>query len=282
MIYLLQLTWTSLTFHSGGRADFKWEDVKNDAQRENYLGHSLMAPVGRWQQGKDLNWYAKGDGTEEGEMTAAEKRKEEIRKIKEAEEEARCIALGLPPPDKNANLIPLGEGTNEMDDDRPKGIEGEKKKKKRRHRSRNRDRDDKRHRHRRHRSSSRDDGRRHRRHRSSSRDDESRRLKRERSSSREDEGRRHRRHRSMSREDEGRRRRRSTSRNRDVRRPKDRSRSRDRRRDDGRRDADDRSKSTYKADRRHNDRSFSPERRSRYRDDGYPSADASRKRCSMD
>lgn len=28
---------------SGGRADFKWEDVKNDAQRENYLGHSLMA-----------------------------------------------------------------------------------------------------------------------------------------------------------------------------------------------------------------------------------------------
>jgi hypothetical protein len=28
---------------SGGRADFKWEDVKQDAQRENYLGHSLMA-----------------------------------------------------------------------------------------------------------------------------------------------------------------------------------------------------------------------------------------------
>ncbi|KAF1814626.1 hypothetical protein P152DRAFT_456897 [Eremomyces bilateralis CBS 781.70] len=27
----------------GGRAEFKWEDVKNDAQRENYLGHSLMA-----------------------------------------------------------------------------------------------------------------------------------------------------------------------------------------------------------------------------------------------
>ena len=27
----------------GGRADFKWEDVKDDAQRENYLGHSLMA-----------------------------------------------------------------------------------------------------------------------------------------------------------------------------------------------------------------------------------------------
>jgi hypothetical protein len=31
------------TLCSGGRADFKWEDVKNDSHRENYLGHSLMA-----------------------------------------------------------------------------------------------------------------------------------------------------------------------------------------------------------------------------------------------
>ena len=28
---------------SGGRAEFKWEDVKSDQHRENYLGHSLMA-----------------------------------------------------------------------------------------------------------------------------------------------------------------------------------------------------------------------------------------------
>ena len=27
----------------GGRGDFKWEDVKGDQHRENYLGHSLMA-----------------------------------------------------------------------------------------------------------------------------------------------------------------------------------------------------------------------------------------------
>ncbi|TLD31734.1 hypothetical protein E2P81_ATG07224 [Venturia nashicola] len=257
----------------GGRADFKWEDVKNDAQRENYLGHSLMAPVGRWQQGKDLNWYAKGDGNEEGEMTAAEKRKEEIRKIKEAEEEARCIALGLPPPDKNSNLIPLGEGKNKVVDEKPKEIE-EEKKKKRRHRSRSCDRDEKRHRHRRHRSPSRDERRTHRRYRSASREDEGRRFKRERSEAREDGGRRQRRDRSISREDEGRRRRRSTSRHRDVRRSKDRSRSRDRRRDDGyrrRRDTDDRSRSPYKADRLRNDRSFSPERRLRYRDDRYSS-----------
>lgn len=29
----------------GGRAEFKWEDVKEDKDRENYLGHSLMARV---------------------------------------------------------------------------------------------------------------------------------------------------------------------------------------------------------------------------------------------
>ena len=30
-------------YASGGRANFKWEDVKDDVHRENYLGHSLMA-----------------------------------------------------------------------------------------------------------------------------------------------------------------------------------------------------------------------------------------------
>ncbi|KAI5806614.1 kinase phosphorylation protein-domain-containing protein [Peziza echinospora] len=79
----------------GGRNEFSWDSVKNDKDRENYLGHSLMAPVGRWQQGKDLTWYAK-DGTPASADAERQKRLEEIRKIKEIEEDALSAALGLP------------------------------------------------------------------------------------------------------------------------------------------------------------------------------------------
>ncbi|EUC44140.1 hypothetical protein COCMIDRAFT_98970 [Bipolaris oryzae ATCC 44560] len=98
----------------GGRGDFKWEDVKNDAQRENYLGHSVMAPVGRWQQGRDLSWYAKGDA--ESKEAEASRIKEEKRKLKEAEEDAMLAAMGLPVPVRNnANLTPLGGKAHEAD-----------------------------------------------------------------------------------------------------------------------------------------------------------------------
>ncbi|KAF2755581.1 hypothetical protein EJ05DRAFT_105669 [Pseudovirgaria hyperparasitica] len=97
----------------GGRGDFKWDDVKGDQHRENYLGHSLMAPVGRWQRNKDLNWYAKGDANPDDpdpERTAALARAEELRKVKEAEEDAMAAALGLPPPVRDrsgANAVPV-------------------------------------------------------------------------------------------------------------------------------------------------------------------------------
>ncbi|CAJ2648030.1 multiple myeloma tumor-associated protein 2 homolog [Trifolium pratense] len=82
----------------GGRDQFTWDDVKADKHRENYLGHSIKAPVGRWQKGKDLFWYTRDKKSQNAEMEAA---KEEIKRIKEEEEQAMREALGLAP--KRAN-----------------------------------------------------------------------------------------------------------------------------------------------------------------------------------
>ncbi|ELR08751.1 hypothetical protein VC83_00320 [Pseudogymnoascus destructans] len=101
---------------SRGGVDFKWSDVESSTRRENYLGHSLMAPVGRWQKNRDLNWYAKADDAmaEDGETEEEKKqrlRKEEIKAIKEAEEDALARALGLPVKERvsDANATPVGQ-----------------------------------------------------------------------------------------------------------------------------------------------------------------------------
>ncbi|KAJ1269645.1 hypothetical protein BS78_07G227600 [Paspalum vaginatum] len=80
----------------GGRDQFKWDDVKVDKHRENYLGHSVKAPVGRWQKGKDLFWYTKDKKSDTEDAL-----KEEIRRVKEEEEQAMREALGLAPKRSN-------------------------------------------------------------------------------------------------------------------------------------------------------------------------------------
>lgn len=62
--------------------------------RENYLGHSLSAPVGRWQKGKDLSWYAKS-GSSSQQLDANQQLQEEKRRLKEQDEDLINQAIGI-------------------------------------------------------------------------------------------------------------------------------------------------------------------------------------------
>jgi hypothetical protein len=76
----------------GGLNQFKWEDVKTDKDRLNYLGNSINAPVGRWQNGKDILWYAKPTSV----SALDDSLREERLRVKMVEEESFSKSLGIP------------------------------------------------------------------------------------------------------------------------------------------------------------------------------------------
>jgi hypothetical protein len=115
----------------GGQAEFKWSDVSADKDRENYLGHSINAPTGRWQKNKDVHWYNR-----ETAQSAAE-RAEEIKKVKEAEAEALAAALGFEPTPKSngptgSNAAPLGPTSKVAEQESPGSQKISEKEEKRR------------------------------------------------------------------------------------------------------------------------------------------------------
>jgi len=92
----------------GGQAEFKWSDVSADKDREHYLGHSINAPTGRWQKNKDVHWYNRDSKDGEAERQA------EIRRIKEAEEDALAVALGFTPTVRNKDTTGVGSASPQV------------------------------------------------------------------------------------------------------------------------------------------------------------------------
>ena len=72
---------------SNSRCVRSWLRCLTTVDTQNYLGHSINAPTGRWQKNKDVHWYNRD------KQQTAEEREEEMKKIKEAEAEALAAAL---------------------------------------------------------------------------------------------------------------------------------------------------------------------------------------------
>lgn len=78
-----------------------------------FPGHSVNAPQGRWQSRKDIHWYARDKEETDADKLARE-RKEEIRRLKEAEEDALAVALGFAPTVRNPEGEGEGTGANNI------------------------------------------------------------------------------------------------------------------------------------------------------------------------
>lgn len=75
----------------GGRDQFSWDNVKNDRNRQHYVGHSVHANVGRWQKNRDVFWYTKENSMNLKESEAL--RRKEIEAVKAKEEEYMLMAM---------------------------------------------------------------------------------------------------------------------------------------------------------------------------------------------
>jgi len=110
----------------GGQAEFKWSDVSADKDRENYLGHSINAPTGRWQKNKDVHWYNRDLDGGEAERLA------EIKRVKEAEADALAVALGFAPAKRNADAEQNAAGSSNTADNDDVAKQQEKEERRRR------------------------------------------------------------------------------------------------------------------------------------------------------
>jgi hypothetical protein len=83
----------------GGHDNFEWESIRNDKQKDRYLGNSVKMPTGKWMYGRDLFWYGK-TAQEKGEYVMGDKQNEdgvqrEMERIREQEEELMNARLNI-------------------------------------------------------------------------------------------------------------------------------------------------------------------------------------------
>lgn len=76
--------------------------MREDRHRENYLGHSVAAPKGRWQQNRDIHWYNR----ESTHGLDAKQRKQELADVKRAEQEAMETLLYVTADATDAVVVP--------------------------------------------------------------------------------------------------------------------------------------------------------------------------------
>jgi outer membrane biosynthesis protein TonB len=118
----------------GGRDQFNWDDVKKDKHRENYIGHTVNAIVGK--DAGNAFWYMNEKASKQGDDALDEyaQLREEKRLFKEREDAMRREALGLPPlPAAKPERESGGSSSSDSDSDsssRKKKKKKEKKKKK--------------------------------------------------------------------------------------------------------------------------------------------------------